>query len=166
MIYQQVIKDSRLLPSFHKHMTNNKGNKEISGILDLFMQLAKLQSIMSRRFDSHLGGISMSEFIILYHISRAPGQIMRRVDLAEKTGLTASGVTRLLLPMEKVHLIKKLSNPDDARVSSVTITPAGMEKLQEGIENAEVLIGDLSAKPTDAEVSKLRATILELLKNS
>lgn len=130
------------------------------------MQLAKLQSIMSRNFDSHLGGISMSEFVILYHINQITGQEMRRIDLAEKTGLTASGVTRLLLPMEKVHLIKKLTNPDDARVSLVGITPAGREKLKEGIETAELLIGDMSVSPEKADIDKLRTTIRELLNNA
>jgi DNA-binding MarR family transcriptional regulator len=147
-------------------MQNDQKNLGITAKLDLFMQLAKLQSIMSRNFDSHLGGISMSEFVILYHINRATGQKMRRVDLAEKTGLTASGVTRLLLPMEKVHLIQKLANPDDGRVSLVSITPAGMEKLKEGIENAELLIGDMSFSLEDVDIDKLGATIKELLNNA
>ncbi len=37
----------------------------------------------------------------LYYLERAPGGRLRRVDLAERLGLTASGVTRSLLPLEK-----------------------------------------------------------------
>ena len=50
---------------------------------------------------------------------------MRRIDLAQKLGLTASGITRLVAPMEKIGLVEKEANPRDARVSLVKITKAG-----------------------------------------
>lgn len=50
---------------------------------------------------------------------------MRRIDLASSIGLTASGITRLVSPMEKIGLVQKERNERDARVSLVKITPAG-----------------------------------------
>jgi hypothetical protein len=70
----------------------------------LFLQLAKVSAMLTRRFDAGLGGLSLNEFIILYYLSLAPGIQLRRTDLADKVGLTASGITRLLLPMEKIGL--------------------------------------------------------------
>jgi DNA-binding MarR family transcriptional regulator len=61
------------------------------------------------------------------------------VDLAEKVGLTASGVTRLLVPMEKIGLVKRQANKQDARVSFVVLTPVGKRKLTESLEDAEYL---------------------------
>ena len=93
--------------------------------------------MVTRRFDGSLGGISFTEFMILYHLSQANDEKMRRIDLASKVGLTASGITRLLLPMEKIGLIKKESNAQDARVSFVLLALGGKTKLEEAVENAE-----------------------------
>jgi DNA-binding MarR family transcriptional regulator len=147
-------------------MPKKESNILISQPLSLFMQLAKLQAIISRRFDNSLGGISLSEFIILYHIQKAPEQKIRRVDLAEKIGLTASGVTRMLLPMEKIHLIKRQANPGDARVSLVAITAAGLEKLREAIEQAESMLGGMLKKSDPKNIQQIKTAVAELLNNA
>lgn len=122
----------------------------LSSSLKFFLNMAKVQAVMSRRFDSALNGISLNEFVILLHLDQAPGQKLRRVDLAEKIGLTASGVTRLLLPMEKIGLIQKEVNERDARVSFVLLAPGGKTKLEEGIERANLLSQELlPAEKTD-----------------
>jgi DNA-binding MarR family transcriptional regulator len=69
---------------------------------------------------------------------------MRRIDLAEKVGLTASGVTRLLAPMEKVGLVRREKNADDARVSEVSLAPGGKTRLENALEYAELLAEDLT----------------------
>ena len=84
--------------------------KTISPSLGFFFNLAKIQAVMARKFDSKLNGLGLNEFIILYNLSLAEGSEMRRIDLAEKIGLTASGITRLLLPMEKIGLVKRRIN--------------------------------------------------------
>ncbi|HBP00339.1 MAG: Transcriptional regulator, MarR family [Candidatus Uhrbacteria bacterium GW2011_GWF2_41_16] len=108
-----------------------------------FLELGRTQAIMARRFDSGLGGLGLTEFMILYHLSTAENERMRRIDLAEKVGLTPSGVTRLLAPMEKVGLIKREAYAEDARVSQVMLVSGGKRKLEEGMERAEVLTEDI-----------------------
>lgn len=127
---------------------------KINKNLKLFLNLAKIQAIMTRRFDSSLGGLGFSEFVILYHLSEAEGEKMRRIDLADKVGLTASGVTRLLLPMEKVGYIKRESSDQDARVSSVVLCPGGRQKMEEAIERAELFVGEIvsAAKLEDSAI--------------
>jgi len=95
--------------------------------MSLAITLAALNTQLSKRVDSPLSfhGISFTEFMVMYHLSNAVNQCMRRIDLAEKVGLTASGVTRLLLPMEKIGLVQKEKNPRDARVSLVKLCEAG-----------------------------------------
>lgn len=88
-------------------------------------------TVISRKIDLGLGavhGIGFTEYIVLFHLMNAPNKTLRRIDLAEAIGRTASGVTRMLMPMEKIGLVRKESNPRDARVSQVKITAAG-EKL-------------------------------------
>lgn len=52
-------------------------------------------------------------------------QTMNRIDLAECVCLSASGVTRLLAPLEKIGLVNKEINPRDARQSLVKLSTAG-----------------------------------------
>lgn len=113
-----------------------------SDALKFIVILAKLQTAMIRRFDSKLGGLGLNEFIILTELAQADGKL-RRTDLAERIGLTASGVTRLLLPMEKIGLIKRESHESDARASYVVIAKGGKTKLEEGLERAEIFCEEL-----------------------
>ena len=56
---------------------------------------------------------------------------MRRIDLAEELGMTPSGITRSLLPMEKIGLVYREPNLQDARSSYVGITESGSRLLHE-----------------------------------
>ena len=99
---------------------------------DFCLRLARAEAVLVRRFDNALGshhGISFSDFQLLNHLARAPGARLRRVDLADRVGLTASGVTRTLLPLEKIGLITRQSDPRDARVGFAAITNAGHEMV-------------------------------------
>ena len=73
----------------------------------------------------------------------APDKRLRRIDLADTIGLTASGITRLLLPMEKIGLVQREAHDGDARVSYIAIAPGGEAKLSEAIERAEQYCSDI-----------------------
>ena len=49
--------------------------------------------------------------------------------------MSASGITRLLNPMEKIKLIEKEVNPRDARVSFVKLSDAGIELLNNAMKS-------------------------------
>lgn len=70
-------------------------------------------------------GLGLSEYLVLTQLSQSANQKMRRIDLAEQIGLSPSGITRLLNPMEKIGLIEKQANPRDARVSLVALSEVG-----------------------------------------
>ena len=113
--------------------------KTIHANIAFFLQLSTLHAAVSRKFDAALNGLSLSEFLVLYHLSASDGEKMRRIDLAECVGLTASGVTRMLLPMEKIGLVTKEVNAQDARSSLVVLASGGREKLKEAMDRAEQL---------------------------
>ena len=75
--------------------------------------------------------LSMSAYEALYVLSRADGQRMKRVDLAERLVLTPSGVTRLLEGLEAAGLVEKVACDTDLRVSYAQLTDAGREKLEQ-----------------------------------
>lgn len=110
----------------------------ISTELLLLININKLQSVIARKFDSlSVHGLGFNDFVILYVLYSSSESRMRRIDLAEKIGLTASGVTRLLNPLEKIGLVSRESNERDARVSYVVITPNGKKIFEEAKVSAE-----------------------------
>ena len=117
--------------------------QEPSSATELCLIIARVHALLQRRFDSALGGhhgISFGDFQLLNHLRAAPGARLRRVDLADKLGLTASGVTRSLLPLEKIGLVTREPDPRDARVGYAVITPTG----QELVANAGVTVNLVS----------------------
>ncbi len=127
-------------------MTNPSDTPERpSTSLELCLRLTRAYAVLTRRLDSKLSsvhGLSFSDFMVLHSLSRAEGARLRRIDLAERMGLTASGVTRTLLPLEKIGLVGRESDPRDARVGYATLTPAGQELHGYALASAEVICQD------------------------
>lgn len=116
-----------------------------TGPTDFCLRLARAHAVLIRRFDNALGshhGISFGDFQVLNHLSRAPGGRLRRVDLAERLGLTASGVTRTLLPLEKIGLVTRETDPRDARVGFAAVTPTGEELLVNATDVVDLVSRD------------------------
>ena len=113
--------------------------KQTETIISLWVK----SSTLSRNTDltlNGLHGIGFSEYMVLFHLMNSPNKTLRRIDLAEALSRTASGVTRMLSPMEKIGLVQKEINPRDARVSLVKITESGEELF----ENASISLDEKS----------------------
>lgn len=114
----------------------------------LVIKLVALHTKIQRQLAGPLSfhGISFTEYLVLLQLHAAPGKKLRRVDLAQQVGLSASGVTRLLNPMQKTGLIDKEEAARDARVSLVTLTSAGETVLND----AEVSFGHMAQSFTES----------------
>jgi len=120
------------------------------------MNLAKVQAAISRRFDRlNMHGIGFSDFMILYLLQESIDGKMRRIDLADRIGLTASGITRMLLPMEKIGLVTREANERDARVSYVVLTPAGRQLFEDAKLTAEALANEIIPKEKEKKLNPL-----------
>lgn len=100
-------------------------------ILEFFQNMSRINHILARKLEWPMNGISWTEFLILKNILESQNSKIRRIDLAENMWLTASGITRLLLPMEKIGLISREQNPTDKRASFVLLTESGKIKFYE-----------------------------------
>jgi DNA-binding MarR family transcriptional regulator len=76
-------------------------------------------------------GLTINDYEALLLLSRAEENALRRIDLASKLVLTASGVTRMLDGLEREGLVAKRTCDSDARVSYAVLTDAGREKLEQ-----------------------------------
>ena len=126
--------------------------------LDFCLRLARAQAMLVRRFDSSLGnlhGLSFGDYQLLYHLQRAPGGRLRRIDLAERLALTASGITRSLIPLEKIGLVARQADQRDARVGYAAITAAGQHLLAHADQTAQALAQELLGNADASQLAPL-----------
>lgn len=118
----------------------------------VLINLYNLQARLTKQLDQSLmvHGISTTEFVVMHQLSLSATENMRRIDLADKTGLSASGVTRLLNPMQKIGLVQKEESARDARVSLVKLTKVGKKILADAEKtfdaSASMFLDSLSEK--------------------
>jgi DNA-binding MarR family transcriptional regulator len=65
------------------------------------------------------------------HLEQAPIQRLSRVELAKRLHVSASTVTRMAAPMEKIGLVAKQADERDARLSFVVLTRTGRKRVLE-----------------------------------
>jgi DNA-binding MarR family transcriptional regulator len=96
--------------------------------------LLRAHAALTRELNAELvqqHGLTINDYEVLLHLARAEDRQLRRVDLAERLILTASGVTRLLDGLESAGYVAKGRCESDARVTYAVLTDAGLAKLHE-----------------------------------
>jgi DNA-binding MarR family transcriptional regulator len=116
-----------------------------------------------RKMSAHLQReheLTVNDYETLLLLARSEKNSMRRVDLAEKLQLTASGVTRLLDGLEAAGLVEKTTCSTDARVHYAKLTKPGYEKLKRASSSH---IASVQALFEERYTKKELATLAELL---
>jgi len=111
---------------------------EQASAVDAFIRLMRGHSAVTRAMNAQLvadHGLTINDFEALLNLSRAEEGRMRRVDLAEKLILTASGVTRLLDGLEEAGFVDRAACASDRRVTYAVLTEAGHAKLKEASQS-------------------------------
>ena len=101
--------------------------------LDSWVAFLRSHSAITRELSAQLQrehGLTLNDYEVLLHLSHAEGGRMRRVDLAERVLLTASGITRLLEGLERNGFVCKETCDSDGRVSYAKLTAEGRAKLR------------------------------------
>lgn len=103
--------------------------------------------------------LTLNDYEVLLHLSRAPDHRLRRVDLVERLLLTPSGITRLLDGLEASGLVAKATCDFDARVTYAVLTDEGYDKLREA---AKTHVADIEAAFAGLSEDELK-TLADLL---
>lgn len=74
-------------------------------------------------------GLSGLDLNALMRLSRSPGRRLRMTDLATQTGLSTSGVTRLVDRLERNGFVRREPDPADRRSSYAVLTAAGATRV-------------------------------------
>jgi DNA-binding MarR family transcriptional regulator len=127
--------------------------------LDAWVRLLRGHASVTRSMSAQLvadHGLTINDYEALLHLSRAEEGRMRRVDLAERLILTASGVTRLLDGLERTGWVERASCASDRRVTYAVLTDAGRAKLQEASSSHIETVRDFfESRFSEAELDQL-----------
>jgi DNA-binding MarR family transcriptional regulator len=102
--------------------------------LESWVSFLRAHAAITRELSAQLlreHGLTLNDYEVLLHLSHSEGAMMRRVDLAGRILLTASGITRLLEGLERSGFVCKETCASDARVSYAKLTDTGAQKLRE-----------------------------------
>lgn len=113
-----------------QHLTSKEPQTAVEALGHLLGAHATLTGQLSARLvEEH--GLTLSEYEVLFLLSREDDHAMRRIDLSREVRLSPSGITRMLDRLEATGLVEKGACAEDARVTYAVITDAGMRKLRE-----------------------------------
>ena len=144
---------------------NNTNPTETSN-LRLALDLARARTLVVRDVDGPLGGhhgLGLNDLAVLLELKSAPSQTLRRVELARRLAVTTSGIARQLAPLERIGLVTRESNPTDARLALVVLTPRGAELAEEASVTANEAAGVALGRLWSAEE---RAALAPLLRQA
>ena len=101
----------------------------------LVTSLTDVSGAVGRRLDRVLSstrGISFADYRLLAVLAAAGDGGLSRADLAGRVGLTPSGATRALRPLEKLGMVVTRRSPRDARLALAELPPAGRAVVAQG----------------------------------
>jgi DNA-binding MarR family transcriptional regulator len=99
----------------------------------LFRSLMRLTITLPRVLGDDLErscGLSATEYTVLMHLSEAPDRQLRMSDLADRTGLSPSRITRVVDAMAQGGLVERLQGSHDGRSTLATLTKEGLATLR------------------------------------
>jgi DNA-binding MarR family transcriptional regulator len=95
--------------------------------------LLQAQATLMRRLDTDLregSGLSLADFDVLAQLADAGGEL-RMTELAARTLVSRSGLTRRIARLVDEGLVKRASTTEDGRGVLIALTDAGVARLSE-----------------------------------
>jgi len=126
--------------------------------LDIVFDLSLARTKLARDVDHPLSahGISLADLAILRELRREPNRKLRRSELAQRLGVTPSGVARQVAPLERIGLVDRESHERDARLALVVLTETGEQIVDDALRTAEAAAQRaLASRWSDTERDRL-----------
>jgi DNA-binding MarR family transcriptional regulator len=126
--------------------------------LDTLFDLSLARTQLARDVDHPLSahGISLADLAILRELRREPSQKLRRSELAQRLGITPSGIARQVAPLERIGLVARESHDRDARLALVVLTDTGARIVDDALQTAEAAADRaLAGRWSDTERERL-----------
>ena len=128
--------------------------KRRENLAALFEVMSALERKVANEWNSHNElGFSKSHILILeYLASEGP---KRPSAIADRLKVTTGGVTVLTTKLLKLGFIEKTQSENDRRAAQISITPEGLDILEQSRKQIDTLINHLFGMLTEEEIETL-----------
>ncbi|WP_328885030.1 MarR family winged helix-turn-helix transcriptional regulator [Streptomyces sp. NBC_00316] len=95
--------------------------------------LGRVLLVLPRAVDADMvreAGLPLSEYNALRHISEAPERHLRMSELAAACDLSLSGMTRVVMRLEKQGWVTRVKCAEDGRGWNAVLTDSGLARLE------------------------------------
>jgi DNA-binding MarR family transcriptional regulator len=75
-------------------------------------------------------GLSSTEYSVLMHLSESPDRQLRMSELADRTNLSPSRISRIIDTMAQVDLVERRAGAGDGRTTYAALTRTGLTTLR------------------------------------
>jgi DNA-binding MarR family transcriptional regulator len=102
-------------------------------------------------------GLSMSQFAVLFHLSRR--RSCGVTDLGDHLGVTSAAASQLLERLVQQGFILRSEDPHDRRAKQIVLTEKGSQILEEGIHARQDWLVDLADTLSFVEREQIREAL-------
>lgn len=74
--------------------------------------------------------LTLAEYFVIMNLSEEPGGSLRMTELASRSSLSLSGISRVVDRLARDGSVERVKCPSDARGQLAVLTPAGADRLQ------------------------------------
>jgi DNA-binding MarR family transcriptional regulator len=138
----------------------------ISGPIRLWQAVAAAHAALTLELDADGGAcpvLAADTFAVLLSLADEPGYQLRMHELAERSHLTPSGLTRRVDRLESDGLLARVGCPGDRRGAFAQLTPRGLDELWRALpHHAAVLERYVGPRLDDPEIDGLVALLGDL----
>jgi DNA-binding MarR family transcriptional regulator len=102
-------------------------------------------------------------FDVLIHLADVPDHRLRQKELKDRLLLSESGVSRMLVRIEKTGFVTRTQADDDRRGVEIALTAKGKQALTEALESHLTLVAELfTERLTASDRAALRRALAKL----
>lgn len=138
----------------------------IPASIRLWQAVASAHAALTLELESDGGAcpvLAADAFAVLLSLADEPGQQLRMHELAERSHLTPSGLTRRVDRLESDGLVDRVGCPGDRRGAFAQLTARGLDELQRALpHHAGVLARYVGPRLDEPEADRLIALLHEL----
>ena len=138
----------------------------IPGSIRLWQAVAAAHAALILELEADGGAcpvLAADAFAVLLSLADEPGHQLRMHELAERSHLTPSGLTRRVDRLESDGLLARVGCPGDRRGAFAQLTPRGLDELQRALpHHAAVLERHVAARLDESDADALIALLRNL----
>ena len=128
---------------------------------EAFIRAYAATSHALERLSESRGGLPLGEHFLLVQIARGPAEGIRPTELAARSLLTKSGLTRAIDRLEHDGLVQRRACPSDGRGQHIVLTARGQRLLRRAAPSHIRAIAKHFADPISAEELSVLTRALE-----